>query len=507
MHSAWLHKVLPAVAVLAMVIGLAAISGCDKSSSSKEGQGQQGQQGQEGVITASGGQPTKPKAEPEPNPADLSTGTTTLGEGKPSDDKAAWPQFRGANRDGIAADAKGLLRTWPADGPKTLWSIDLLGEGYAGPAVCAGKVYFEDYDKPNSLWMMRCVSLADGKEIWRWSYRRLITPNHAITRAVPAVDEKYVVQVDPMCVLHGFDAATGKRLWAHDLTTEFRTVIPQWYSGQCPLIDGDRVIVGIGGKDVLLAAFDKATGKVLWTTPNTDKRRLSHSSVMPMTLCGRKQFVWCTMPGPGNPVGAVVGVDAADGSPLWSGPADAAGKVDWKPSTAVGPSMVPVPGDRVFVTSGYNVGSVMMKIEQADGKFVAKSLVKLKDTEFASGCHTPIVWSDHLFAVNEEGAAFTCVDFDGKVDWESPAAAVKEPRKGFELGCFILADGMFYIVEGTSGRLHLVEASASGWKELAVADGLLAGGEVWAPMALVNGKLLCRDLKKLLCLQVGAADK
>jgi hypothetical protein len=66
---------------------------------------------------------------------------------------------------------------------------------------------------------------------------------------------------------------------------------------------------------------------------------------------------------------------------------------------------------------------------------------------------------------------------------------------------------MFFVVEGLSGRLHLAEASVAGWKELAAVDGLLPNGQAWAPMALVNGKLICRDLRKIVCLQVGPAEK
>ncbi|MDD4888436.1 MAG: PQQ-like beta-propeller repeat protein [Phycisphaerae bacterium] len=425
--------------------------------------------------------------------AGANVGKLSQGDGKPSADKRNWPQFRGPNRDAIVPEANAgkLYRAWPAEGPKVLWSLGGLGPGYGGPAVCGGKVYFEDYDKAGSLWMMRCVSLADGKEIWRWSYKRLIRVNHGITRAVPVADERYVVTLDPKAVLHGFDAATGKRLWAHDLVKEFGTSIPEWYSGECLLGEPDRVIVGVGGKEMLMAAFEKATGKVLWQTPNPENIKLSHSSVVPMKLCGQKQYVWCTM-------GGLFSVDPA-GKPLWRGPVDDAGQLAWKPATAVAPSAVALSGDRVFMTSSYNVGSVMFKVGKAGDTFVAKSLFTLKPEQFASDCQTPIVWKDHVFAV--QGQRFACMNADGKVVWTSP-----EGEK-FGLGPFILADGLFFLAEGDSGKLHAVEASTEAWKEVATAASIISGHEVWSPMAVVNGKMVLRDMNKMVCIEVGKPNE
>ena len=47
---------------------------------------------------------------------------------------ADWPQWRGANRDGKSADT-GLLESWPKGGPRLLWKVQDLGEGYSGPAI------------------------------------------------------------------------------------------------------------------------------------------------------------------------------------------------------------------------------------------------------------------------------------------------------------------------------------------------------------------------------------
>ena len=116
---------------------------------------------------------------------------------------ADWPQFRGPNRDNISKET-GLLREWPADGPKVLWTVE-VGEGYAAAAIVGGRVYFNDYDKPASEWLVRCLNLEDGTELWRFKETRRIRPNHGITRTVPATDGKYVFSLDPKATFHALE--------------------------------------------------------------------------------------------------------------------------------------------------------------------------------------------------------------------------------------------------------------------------------------------------------------
>ncbi|NQU75721.1 MAG: PQQ-like beta-propeller repeat protein, partial [Planctomycetes bacterium] len=425
-------------------------------------------------------------------------GTLTGGPGKPSADTESWCQFRGINRDGIAStpSVTGLYRAWPASGPKVLWTIAGLSEGYSGAAIFGGKVYFHDYDSKAKRWMIRCVSLADGAEIWRWSYARVIRRNHGMTRTVPATDGKYVISLDPKCVLHCFDADKGTRLWAKNLPGEYGTRIPAWYNGQCPLIEQDRVIIGIGGDKVLMAAIDKATGKPIWETPNTGRYKMSHASVVPMTIDGRKQYVWCTLKG-------VVGVDADDGKVLWELPRRA--------NVALAPSAVEVGDGRIFVTSGYKAGSAMLQVSSAgkgDGKtFSARILYGLSFEQFNSECHSPVLWAGHLFAVDHAYATrqadaggqtsgrFTCLKLDGKIAWQHEGAT-------FGLGNWLFADGLIFLMDGDSGMLRLIEASTERYKELAGAQ-VLSGHDVWTPMAYANGKLVLRDLSKMVCIQVG----
>jgi len=390
-----------------------------------------------------------------------------------------WPQFRGADRSGISS-ATGLLRTWPEGGPRVLWTTE-MAQGYAGPAIVGSRVYFNDYDEKASEWLVRCLALADGKQQWRFKQAKEIRPNHGITRTIPAVDGKYVFSLDPKCVFHCLDAATGNEVWVKNLVAEYKAQIPAWYNGQCPLLEADRVVIATGG-EAIAVAFEKTSGKEIWRTPNPEKWAMSHASLMPAEIGGVKQYLYCTLK-------SVVGIAAADGKLLWSFP--------WKFNLAVAPSPLAIGDGRVFMTSLYNADTVMIRVRKDGEKFTAEKVFVLPTSEWNAEVHTPILYKDHMFAVGKKSRGlFTCLDFDGKIVWTS------EGKATFGLGSFFLADGMFFALDGDTGMLRLIEASTTEYKELAHAQ-VLSGHDVWAPMALSDGKLVLRDMAKMICLEVG----
>jgi outer membrane protein assembly factor BamB len=391
-----------------------------------------------------------------------------------------WPQFRGPLRDNICRET-GLARKWSAGGPKVLWSAP-VAQGYAGAAIVNGRVYHNDYDEAKSEWCVNCRNFSDGKLLWQFREERAIRPNHAITRTVPAVDKQFVFSLDPKAVLHCLDVKNGKQLWRKSLVTDYNAKIPPWYNGQCPLIEPDRLIIGTGGAAILVA-IDKATGKDIWRTPNPDNLLMSHVSVMPATLLGEKQYLYGTLNGP-------LGISAADGKLLWEYPR--------KFNIAVAPSPIAVNHELVFMTGSYDAGSVMVRVAKTGSAWKATPVFDMKDNEWNSEVHTPIVYKGLIFGVGKKKRGlFTCLAPDGKEVWTS------EGKAEFGLGGYILADGLFFAMEGDTGILHMIEASTTGYKELGSAP-VLSGSEVWGPMALSGGRMVLRDLKKMVCIDLRA---
>jgi outer membrane protein assembly factor BamB len=413
-------------------------------------------------------------------PSGPATGQLIPGPGKAATDiPGAWPWFRGLNRDNIAADKTPLARQWPAGGPKVLWSVE-LGEGHAGPVVRDGRVYLLDYDRDKSADALRCLSLADGKqEIWRYSYPVEVKRNHGMSRTVPAVAGDSVVAIGPKCHVTCLDATTGQRQWMIDLVRQYGAEVPRWYAGQCPLVDGDRVIFAPGGKDALMIAVDLKTGSPKWKTPNRHQWLMTHASIVPMEFRGRRMYVYLAS-------GGVVGVSADSGAVLWETP-------DWQISIATVPSPVCLPEGKIFLSGGYSAGAMMLQLEEQGGGLAVKSLFRLKARQFGSTQHTPIFYNGHLYGVRED-KELVCLDLKGQPVWRSGS------QHRFGIGPYLIADGLIFVMND-EGLLAMAEASPAGYRELGRAQ-VLEGPDSWGPMALVAGRLLARDSTRMVCLDL-----
>jgi outer membrane protein assembly factor BamB len=392
----------------------------------------------------------------------------------------AWPRFRGERFDGIAAPGSPLARKWPATGPRVLWSIE-LGEGHAGAAVRDGRVYVLDYDRAAAADLLRCLSLADGRDVWQYSYPVAVKRNHGMSRTVPAVSDKYVVTIGPKCDVACLDAKTGSPYWLIDMVRQFGATVPPWYAGQCPLIDRDRAILAPGG-DSLLVALDCRMGQVVWKSPNPRGWTMTHASIMPMEFAGKRMYVYCGK-------GGVAGVSADDGAILWDTTA-------WKISIATVPSPTILPGGKIFLSGGYSSGSMMLQLEQQGGKISAKTLRSFGPAVFGSTQQTPIYFGDHLYGVREKDKQLVCLNTSGRIVWSSGS------QHRFGIGPYMIADGLLFVMNDT-GRLTLAEATPKGYRQLAEAQ-VLDGNDSWGPMALAGGRLIVRDLIRMTCLDVSA---
>ena len=418
----------------------------------------------------------EPAVLPGATPAAV-VGKFAKSDGTPADLPGSWPRFRGPNLDNISPEQTPLARTWPEGGPTVLWSLD-LGEGYAGAAVLNGRVYLLDYDHAGQADVLRCLSLADGREIWRYFYSVEIKRNHGMSRTVPAVTDKCVVAIGPKCHVTCLDSTTGAFKWGIDLVRQYGTKVPPWYAGQCPLIDGNRAIIAPGGR-FLMIAVDLETGAPIWKTPNPNGWQMSHSSIVPMDLAGRRTYVYC-----GN--GGVAGISADDGSIMWQ-------TTDWRINIATVPTPVIVGSNRIFLTGGYNAGSMMLELKNDGGTITPRTVFRLTPNVFGCEQQTPIFYQGNIYGVIA-GGQLACLSPDGKQLWSSG-----QQRK-FGLGPFMIAGGMIYVMNDT-GQLTIVEASPAGCKQLAQAQ-VLQGHDSWGPMAIAGGRLIVCDLTKMVCLDV-----
>lgn len=428
-----------------------------------------------------------PGTDSAPNPANAGLsknpvllGSVLQGHGTPSGLPGNWPQFRGIDRNAIAVHDGEFKPNWNSENLKTKWVVD-VGEGYAGPVVADGCVYLMDYDRENQSDTLRCLSLEDGKEIWRYAYPLSVKRNHGMSRTVPVIADDRVIALGPKCHLLCLNAHSGELIWTYDLVSDFSATVPPWYTGQCPLIVEDKVVVAVGSDQGMLMAFDLADGKPVWNSPNPESWKMTHSSVMEIVVEGETQLVYCAS-------GGVVGV-SLNGKKLWSAP-------EWKISIATVPSPVDLGGGRIFLCGGYNAGSMILKVTRSETESGWEVSVeqRIKPSIFGSTQQTPILYRDHLFGVREDGD-LVCMDLSGIVLWTSDNGI------NYGLGPYLVV-GDHLLLLNDKAELSVLPADPSAYNPVMSTLLLEEARESWGPMAWAGNRLLVRDLTRMMCLSL-----
>jgi outer membrane protein assembly factor BamB len=411
--------------------------------------------------------------------------------------RADWPQYLGPNRN-ATSDETGLLRSWPADGPKVLWTFK-LGPGYGGPAVKDGKVYLLDRITGEKD-VVRCIDLNSGTEIWSFAYDAEGRVSHRGSRSTPAVDGDYIYTCGAFGDVYCVDARTHKPLWNKNIWTDFGGQrLPTWGITQNPLIYKDLLILASQTDRAGVVAYEKTTGRVKWKSPALPGS-VGYVTPVIVNIDGRDQIVMITATSrrerrgrqdrTDNDVdGAVLAMSVEDGSILWT-------YNGWQCRIPV-PNVTPVGDDgRLFITGGYMAGSAMIKVEQSGGRYVVDELYTTQD--FGTHVHPPILYKGHFYGhctTNTRRDGMSCLSIDGKLKWKTGRSPV------FDKGGFILADDLVLSVDGVDGILYLIEPNPSRFRKLASAD-LLDTRECWGPLALSDGKLLIRDQEQMKCVAV-----
>ncbi len=391
---------------------------------------------------------------------------------------ADWPQFMGPKGDGTSVE-KGLARSWPAGGPKVLWTVP-LGPGYGGAAIRGAEVFLLDrVDKQKDV--LRVLDLATGKEKWSFSYDAPGGIDHDGSRSTPAVTDKFVYTIGPFGQFHCLDRATHQVVWKKNVVSDFGGKRPNWAVAQSPVLYKDLVLAAPQSEQAGIVAFEQATGKERWRSGPIGP--MAYGSPMLITIDGVEQFVIV------NPNGAAA-VSAADGKVLW--------KFAHKCMIPI-PNVTPLGDGKLFITGGYMAGSSIFKASQKDGNWTTEELSRNK--QIGGHCHPALLHKDHLYLlanVNERSDGMVCFDSECKVAWQTKSQPNLD--KG---GSLLSADGLIYVMDGRSGELHIVEPSPAGFKSLSRAK-VLGGQEIWGPLALADGKLVVRDQKQVKCLDIRA---
>ena len=360
------------------------------------------------------------------------------------------------------------------------------------------------------------------------------------SRTVPTVDGDYVYTCGPLGDLYSLNINTHKPVWHKNVWTDFggggglpplrqpppgmRGVqpsppggtpvgppgaqpgaagpgvapgipLPTWAITQNPLIYRNLVIVASQAPEAGVVAYDKLTGELKWKTPALSGG-VGYVSPSLVKVAGEDHLVMITAAkgfGRSAGGGSVNGLDPLTGKVLWT-------YTNWQCGIPVAHAVDAGEG-RVLVAGGYNAGAAMMKVQKRpDGSYEVTEL--FKNADFGSHTQPPILYKDHFYAqytTNERSDGLVCMSMNGQVKWKTG----EEPP--FSKGGAVLADGLLLVTDGNT-KLYLIDPDPSGFKPLASVE-LLEQGNNWAPLALVDGKLLIRDQKQMKCVVVAQQSR
>ena len=393
---------------------------------------------------------------------------------------ADWPQYAGPDRNNVSSET-GLLKAFPAEGPKVLWTIE-TGPGFGGAAIRDNQVIFLDRtgEKNAEKDIVRCLNLASGDELWSYSYDAPGDYDFPGSRGVPAVTQSHVFSIGTHGHFLCIDRSTQKVLWQTNALGEGGKPGP-WGIAVSPLIYKDAVIINIQAKAGGLASYDQATGNLLWQAPEVSS--IPYCSPSLVTIGDSQQVIQFVEKG-------VFAVSPDTGKVLWS-------YTGWKCDAPI-PNVTPLGDGKLFLTGGYKAGSALIQVIPSATGFEVKELWKIPH---GSQIHQPLFVDGCIYLNGTTNstpkAGLMCIDpADGKLLWST--GAEMSPHRG----ALLLAEGLIYYIDG-AGNLRLIQPNREAYTEISSAK-LLAGRDIWAPMALSNGKLVLRDQKQMKCLDLQA---
>jgi outer membrane protein assembly factor BamB len=383
-----------------------------------------------------------------------------------------WNQWRGPNRDGVAIGFKAPT-TWAADSLVKKWSIT-VGEGHSSPVIAGDRVYI--FARENDREVMRCLSIVEGKVSWHQAYAAPYEMNPAARghgkgpKATPVVADGRVFALGINGHLSAYDAKTGTVLWRHSFMGDFKATAPVFGASASPIVDGNNVIVHVGGDDDgALTAFDAASGQVVWKW-NGDGP--AYTSPVIATLGGIRQLITQSQR-------HCLAVSSATGKLLWKIPF----------TTPYEQNVItPIVARDLVIFGGIQKPMFAVKLKGAEPDTV------WENNEITVYMSTPILSGQTLFGMSnkQRGSLFAMNALTGQVLWKS------EGRLGENASLTDIGAALLVVTD--SGELSVHQKTGDTLRKLS--DYKVADSPVWASPAITSDAILIKDKTSLALFQV-----
>lgn len=391
-----------------------------------------------------------------------------------------WPQWRGPARDGVSKDT-GLLKQWPTGGPKLVWQVNDIGDGYSTPVVVGTRIYLmSNIGMDNEF--VQALSTQDGKAIWTTRVGNVGNPDqnppYPKARSTPTVDGNFIYALGSDGDLACLETRSGKIRWSKNIRKEFGGQPGEWAYAESPLVDGDVVVVTPGGAQATMVALNKKTGALVWKSAVPGGDTAGYASAIVVQGAGRKQYVQLLSKG-------LVGVDAKTGQFLWRYSEVAKGPAQY---------FTPVTRGEYVYGGALGIGGGLIRLKAEGSGVAAEQVYFIRG--LPNGMGGAVLVGEHLYGT-EVGQKLVAVEFTtGKVKWAA---------ENFGWASIASADGLLYL-HLISGEIALVEATGDGFREKGKFTppaqpkkkqvGQFPEGAFAHPV-IANGRLYIRDLGTL----------
>ncbi len=434
-----------------------------------------------------------------------------------------WPHWMGAEHDNVWRET-GILTEFPESGAKVVWRQE-IGGGYGGPAIVGDRVFVMERTKDDGKGLavendilnknkiaggerVRCLSIKDGSTLWQHGYPcgyDLAYPNGP--RCTPCVDGDRVYCLGAMGQLTCLDVATGDVKWEKQLAQAYSTKRPLWGYSSHPVVDGDKLIVPVGGKGSGVVAFNKTNGDEIWRSVTT-----SDIAYAPLVFfdgqktdgSAERQLIFWHADG-------VTGLDPETGKTYWF--------VKFPEERNPSQTQIATPvvdGNKVLISEFYK-GSLYLELSSEPP--AAKELWRSRTEDprnrrsLNAMMATPFVRKGHAYGVGFDGrgqGVFRCIRLkDNELIWDKSDWLGKKPIM-FATAFGVENDGVFFLFSDT-GELLIVKLSEEGFEELDRAKILEpttpARGRkvVWCHPAFARGHMIVRNDEEIVCIDLREA--
>lgn len=375
-----------------------------------------------------------------------------------------YPQFLGQNRNGVIPTTK-LNLDWENSPPKLIWRRP-VGAGWSGFAIAGNSAITQEQE--DDWEKVVCYDLHTGDVKWsHQDFARYNTPPAGLgPRATPTISGNRVYTVGSTGILNCLDFETGEQLWTTNIFEEHKADTPPWGVSISPLVVGELVVVSAGGA----VAYHRETGEVAWVGYRT---KSGYSSPFLTTLAGVEQIVIFNQ-------GLVTAHEPLSGELLWKQP--------WPTPVECVSQPVPLPEDKLLVSSAYGVGAKLFQISRNPmGEF---NVSTLWETIYLKAKFTNIIYyNNYLYGLDD--GIFACVNpADGTRQW-------KRGRYGHGQ-TLLISDVLLVLTE--SGEVVLVDPNPDTHIEHARFAAIK--GKAWNTPALAGDYLLVRSDREAACYQL-----